>query len=41
MRWYSELSRDSDSKLFEDSKLEPELDESEESKEDGARDVVM
>jgi len=30
-----------DSKLFEGSKLEPELEESEESKDDGAFEVVM
>ena len=37
----SELSIEPDMKLFEGSRLDPELEESEESKEEGAFDVVM
>jgi hypothetical protein len=37
----SELSEEPDSKLLEGSKLDPELEKSEESKEDGALEVVM
>lgn len=37
----SELSIDPDMRLFEGSKLEPELEESDESKEEGAFEVVM
>jgi hypothetical protein len=37
----SELSIEPDIKLFDGSKLEPELEKSEESKEDGAFEVVM
>jgi len=39
--WNSELSKESDSRLFEGSKLEAELEESDESNEDGDREVVM
>lgn len=38
---HSELSNEPDSELFEGSELEPELEESEESKEEGALEVVM
>jgi len=39
--WNSELSMEPDSRLFEGSKLEPELEESEESKDEGSFEVVM
>jgi hypothetical protein len=38
---HSELSIEPDKKLFEGSKLDPSDEESEESREDGERDVVM
>jgi hypothetical protein len=39
--FHSELSNEPDSRLLEGSKLEPELEKSEESNEDGALEVVM